>query len=339
MSTFLGRDTADVHFFYLEFNCSSAGATVLKVSVSDPVLPRSLLSWYFTKTCAMDRRKDLAVYLNGEEATYHGQVTERWKTPLVHVTETVNVTMALRMGNQKVEHIAVTSALNTVLRGMGAKGGLIDQPYTFFVSSSCEKDIAEGNVSVSISIPPYEPVVLQWLFDCPLCDANNHSSHLPAIDIGTRIGLNDIISQGDLTVSWAESPLLVPAEEYSSSFFVTGKEEAGAGHITTNMRLMDPALHCFKSGLYQKCVLTYRCWNSGEADVTVTLPFPRVHQSLEFTYHKVCSKPRILVREEVVTDGTGVTLCVVVTLAGVWLWACWKSRLSLGKPGRREIPI
>ena len=339
MSTFLGRDTADVHFFYLELNCTSSGLTVLKVTVSDPAIPASLLSWYFTKKCATEKRGDLVVFINGEQATTHGKVEDRWKSPLVHITETVNVTMALRSGNQKVEHITVTSELNTVLRGMGAKGGFIDQPYTFLVSSSCEKDIAEGNVSVSIQIPPYNPIVLQWLFDCPLCDATNHSSHLPAIDIGTRLGLNDIISQGDLTVSWTAAPLSVREDEYSSSFFITGKEESGTGHITTNMRLMDPTLYCIKSGLYQKCILTYRCLNSGKADVTVTLPFPRMHQSLEFTYSKVCRKPKIIVREEVVTDGTGVTLCVVGVMVGVWLWACWKSQLAQGKPKLREIPI
>ena len=328
-----------MHFFYLELDCTSAGTTILKVSVSDPLLPKSLLSWYVTKMCSHGRRRDLRVYINGEEATSHGAVEERWKSPIVHTTETMNVTLTVRTGNQKVEPITVTSELNTVLRGMGAKGGFVEQPYTFLVSSSCEKDIAEGNVSVTIPIPPYDPLVLQWWFDCPLCDAANHSSHLPAIDIGTKIGRNDIISQGLLSALEPAPSLIVPESVYSSSFFITGNGEIGQAHLTTNMRLMDPTLHCMKSGIYQKCTVIFRCLNSGKADVTVTLPFPQLHQSLEFTYHKVCRKPKITVTEEVVTDSSGLMACVVITMVAVWLWACWKSRMGPGKLKIREMPI
>lgn len=327
-----------MHFFYIELKCLAEGDALVRVTMSDPAKPKNKLSWYFRKSCAQERRKDLVVYVNDEEVTSHGGVQDRWKAPIVYLAELVNVTMTVRNGNQKVDNISVVADIQSVIRGAGAKGGIIEKPYTFFVGSSCPVDIQEGKVAVTIHIPPYDALHLYWLYECPLCEATNHSAHPPSIDIGTMIGGNDIVAQGILT-SNQPAVLSVGTETYVSSFYVTGKDEMAQGYLTTNMRILDPSLHCTRSGQYHKCTLTYRCHNRGEAEVLVTLPFPKQHQTLEFTYQKTCRKPKIIVSEEVVTDSVAITVCAVVVMAAVWLCACWQSRLVPVKTHTRDIPI
>lgn len=80
--------TTDARFSYRKLSCASAGATILKVTVSD--LLESPLSWYITQTCALSRHTNLMVYISEDEAASHSAVTERWKSLSIHIAEAAN---------------------------------------------------------------------------------------------------------------------------------------------------------------------------------------------------------------------------------------------------------
>ena len=194
------------------------------------------MSWYLQKQCKDGERGDLRVFVDGELVSRLGKVVPSWRTFTNHLDQTSNITLTVRTGNQKVEAITVESGLQAQVRGMGAHGGVVAKPFTFFVTFSCEKEILSGNATVTISTPPHPPIVLSFIYECPICDAQNHSQHLPAVEVGSDLGLSDIVHNG-IAVEPYDTGMEVDSGTYLSTFYVNApdKVKIEALQITSNM--------------------------------------------------------------------------------------------------------
>lgn len=212
--------------FYLELDCLSPGVAVVEVTASSET--QKELRWFLQKKCGRGSRGDLTTTVNGLAASRNGKTLSRWTAPYVHFSGSVNVTLSVAQGNQRVRDVVVTSPVPTTLRGMGAKGGFIEAPYSFIVTSSCP---TTANVTVVVYIPPYSNIILRWMHECN--GTQSEAFDLPIINVGTKPQLSDIVHSGT-TLAPYDKGIEVNESTYTTHFFVSG-EVPGQVHLTADM--------------------------------------------------------------------------------------------------------
>lgn len=346
--------------FTIMYRCRPAGTKKNFIAMHLPITRGHSVDTVWIKTCGSGHFHHLVVGFKSQnsdiiEFNPDGSMgeAERRKLEVGPMDPSTQFSMRLKPPAENLEFgrpflESTSSDFSVHLRGTVAAGTFSgDTDTSFTVMYDCNKRTTV-EVRLSIAIPPWDNVTIDWRKDCggrpPQAlvigssgkDSYNimHNGELAA---GFNVSENEKVADVDGRVSE------VPAAITSSRFYISNDDTTSDIHIQTiSLTISNPdVLESFvgvprmgrgssylasNGGVVRRqdmkiLLLHYVCKKAGRSLVLVTLPVVQ-YKNVEFGFLKVCEKPHAYYHNGFMTAGS-LMLTIFAVVIGLLIGACW----------------
>eukprot|EP00180_Rhodochaete_pulchella_P004217 Plantae.Rhodophyta-Rhodochaete_pulchella.ctg7802.p1 GENE.Plantae.Rhodophyta-Rhodochaete_pulchella.ctg7802~~Plantae.Rhodophyta-Rhodochaete_pulchella.ctg7802.p1 ORF type:complete len:439 (-),score=70.03 Plantae.Rhodophyta-Rhodochaete_pulchella.ctg7802:74-1234(-) len=229
--------------------------------------------------------------------------------------------------------------VKVTMRGAQQGGVVYRGAFEIHAMYECKASTGISNVSLTIPIPPWEPLRAHWRKDC--------GGGLPlGLAIGTQAGSENVAEQGVVARDFAVDPdrieqdanlYSLPLDKNTIRFYFTNQKRPGADAIKFDRISItsDQGLFAVKIagsswdssaiqssggelhlGESKHLDIHIICKRSGESSILITLPTLR-YQNVEFGFRKQCRKPKRIEETSVYTARNVAHLIVLFGLVAV----------------------